>query len=352
MDLWGGSTGSRLVILLLSIVLSIVNCKVINSGYLNAGKEVTLTFDNTNPDDCLEYYFMTNYKKVYFNLVTTPSSVVKYKQRIILSDMPFSKCPQKCTEEPNYCTAISNRVFSQTQATFSKWFPTLYIYVINQIPTTTNLVDFLDSVKDLESVNDSNLEIVSSLHNLNQNQDVNALEETTDSPPLFTLTPSHLDQGCRLITKNLVPKCASLAKDDCVNPAFCTEECSLLTCQSDSGEKLFSLCTASNYTEDQLTKICESHAEFGKNYTWTKCENPIPYPDSLSETAVSIFLLSWVTMGLFVVCVCCYNLRLLKSGEVPWDVCPFCPEWLFPREIEDNPLYKDNDKESHENFMF
>lgn len=120
MDLWGGSTGSRLVILLLSIVLSIVNCKVINSGYLNAGKEVTLTFDNTNPDDCLEYYFMTNYKKVYFNLVTTPSSVVKYKQRIILSDMPFSKCPQKCTEEPNYCTAISNRVFSQTQATFSK----------------------------------------------------------------------------------------------------------------------------------------------------------------------------------------------------------------------------------------
>lgn len=164
--------------------------------------------------------------------------------------------------------------------------------MINQIPTTTNLVDFLDSVKDLESVNDSNLEIVSSLHNLNQKQDVNALAEITDSPPLFTLTPSHLDQGCRLLTKNLVPKCASLAKDDCVNPAFCTEECSLLTCQSDSGEKLFSLCTASNYTEDQLTKICESHAEFGKNYTWTKCENPIPYPDSLSETAVSIFLLS------------------------------------------------------------
>lgn len=212
---------TNLALLLLILFPMLVSMKIINKGYLSAGKEVTISFDSTNPEDCLEYEFMTNYKKVYFDLVTTPSSDPKFRQRIILTDMPFTKCPLKCTEEPNYCTAISNRIYSQTQATFSKCFPTLFIYIVNQIPPTTNLQEFLGSVEDLETTGDSNMEIDSTLSNLAERQ--NSLAEITETMPVFNLTPTHLGQGCKILD-NLVPQCASLANHDCINPAFCTTE--------------------------------------------------------------------------------------------------------------------------------
>jgi hypothetical protein len=96
------------------------SAEITNMGYLKAGQRVSLSFNNTNPNDCLEYTFMTNYKKVYFDLITTPTNDLRYKQRIIFSDLPFEKCPQKCTETPNYCTAISNKIYSQAQGMFSK----------------------------------------------------------------------------------------------------------------------------------------------------------------------------------------------------------------------------------------
>lgn len=298
MDLCAMKGRSTLMLLLLLLLPMLITAKIINKGYLTAGKEVEISFDSVNPDDCLEYNFMTNYKKVYYSLTTTPSTNVNFKQRIILTDMPFSKCPQRCTEEPNYCTAISNKIFSQTQATFSKCFPTLYIYIINQPATTTNLVGFLDSVSDLESIGDSNLEISSTLNNL---VDANTnLQDVTEKSPIFTLTPTHLTNGCKILD-DLVPQCASLSSDDCINPAFCTTKCGLLTCQSGSGENLFSLCTANNYTQGQLQNICSAHANYGDQYKWSKCENPIPYNPSLSETAVSILLVCCVMMTLLVV---------------------------------------------------
>jgi hypothetical protein len=191
-----------------------------NMGYLHAAKEVTLSYNDTSPDNCLEYKFMTNYKKVFFNLVTTPSTDPKYRQRIILSDMQHTVCPQRCSEEPNYCNAISNRIFAQTQATFSKCFPTLYVYIVN-LPQPTNLLaDFLDSVKDIESSSESNVELVSTFNGKFEGIQ-NLVEQSSDGTPLFNLYPTHLSQTCKVID-SIVPKCASLPNSDCIDPAFCT----------------------------------------------------------------------------------------------------------------------------------
>ena len=120
MDFQRKSMSQVVVLQVLFILMMYCSAEITNMGYLKAGQRVSLSFNNTNPNDCLEYTFMTNYKKVYFDLITTPTNDLRYKQRIIFSDLPFEKCPQKCTETPNYCTAISNKIYSQAQGMFSK----------------------------------------------------------------------------------------------------------------------------------------------------------------------------------------------------------------------------------------
>jgi hypothetical protein len=311
------------LIIWLILLVNLCSSVIIQKGYLHAGTEYSLNFTNTNPADCLEYTFMTNYKKVYFDLITTPSKNASYKQRIILTDTPHTTCPQKWSEEPNYCTAISNRIYSETQATFSKWFPTLYVYIINQPPIATALSEFIDEAQRIE------------------NSDEDNIEHTT---PIFKLKPAHLKSGCTVL-ENILPRCAALSNSDCINAAFCTTDWGLLTCQSATNDALFSLCTSADDTPQMLTEICSAHASFSANYNWEKWNNPVPYAPSLSESQVSIFLLSCLLMTSFIFCVCCYNIRLLKNGEAPCDICPICPECLFPREIEDDPLYNDNSEE-------
>jgi len=284
------------------------------------------------PGDWHEYLFMTNYKKVLFELTTTPSTDSRYRQRIILSDMRYSSCPERCSEETNYCTAVSNRLYAKTEAMFSKCFPTLYIYIINQSPSVLNMIEN----EAIES-SDSNFEA-----KITQLQDVD--QQTTNGSPIFTLKPSHLQLSWRVID-SIVPQWASLSKKDCVDPAFCTTDWELLTWRSDTGDSLFSLCTASSFKSHELFDICTSHADFHQNYTLSHCENPVPYNPTLPDTAASILLLSLAFMGLMIGWVWCYNIRLTKTNEVPCDVCPFCPEWLFPKAIEDNPLYQDDNEE-------
>lgn len=194
-------TNSWLIILLVLIV-NLCTSAVIPKGYLHADSEYSLTFNSTNPNDCLEYMFMTNYKKVFFDLVTTPSIKDNFKQRIILTDMPHTVCPQKCTELPNYCTAISNRLYSETQATFSKCFPTLYIYVINQPPTTTLLSEFIDEALTIENNDEDNIELATVNINKSQLVDIEQVSETT---PIFKLRPSHLTAGCRVL-QSVMPR--------------------------------------------------------------------------------------------------------------------------------------------------
>jgi hypothetical protein len=155
------------------------------------------------------------------------------------------------------------------------------------------------------------------------------------------LIPSHLSQGWKIITMDYLPQCASLGNLNCIDPAFCTIDCSLLSCNSESGENLFKLWTASNTTAEDMNLICSAHYKYGGVTKVEKCANPIPYKPSLSETSVSLMLLIWALMAMFVICVFWYNIRLLKTGEIPCDLCAFCPEWLFPWKIEDNPLYKE-----------
>lgn len=338
MDFHRKSVVHLFILQILSILWMYCQAGISKMGHLNAGQKVSLIFNSTNANDCLEYTFATNYKKVYFDLITTPTTDQKYRQRIILSDLPFAKCPLKCTEEPNYCTAISNRIFSQTQAMFSKWFPILYIYIVNKPDTSIGYLELPDENTEIEKIGDSNLEVYKSRITTAAAEGV---PESSSTTPMFTLTPNHLDRGWKIITMDFLPQCASLGVSQCINPAFCTTDCSLLTCQTESGENVFSLCTGTNSTAEEMDLICQSHSKYGGVNKVAKCTNPILYKPSLSETSVSILLLAWALMAMFACCIFCYNIRLLKTGEIPCDLCTFCPEWLFPRKIEDNPLYKE-----------
>lgn len=333
-------TNSWLTILLVLLV-NLCDSAVIPKGYLHADTEYSLTFNSTNPDDCLEYKFMTNYKKVFFDLVTTPTTKANFKQRIILTDMPNTVCPQKCTELPNYCTAISNRLYSETQATFSKWFPTLYIYVINQPPTATLLSEFIDEALTVENSDQDNIELATVNINSSELVDIQEVSETT---PIFKIKPSHLTVGCRVL-QSVQPRWAALSNSDCINSAFCTTEWGLLQCQSAEKNTLFSLCTSSEETEEELLKICSAHSEYSPNYLWQKCENPIEYSSSLSETAVSIFLLSLVLMTLFIFYVCCFSIFYFFDKSETITYLPIFPECFFKKEIDDDRLYNDNSEE-------
>lgn len=345
MDFQSKSMARILMLQILSMLWMYCQAGISKMGYLNAGQKVSLIFNSTNANDCLEYTFATNYKKVYFDLITTPTLDPKYKQRIILSDLPFAKCPVRCSEEPNYCTAISNRIFSQTQAMFSKWFPTLYIYIVNQPVANTGYLELPDDSAIIDKIGDSNLEV----HRSNiVAAGVEGVPESSSTTPMFTLIPTHLSEGWKIITMDFLPQCASLGISQCITPVFCTTECSLLTCQTETGENIFSLCTGSNSTAEELDLICQSHSKYGGVNTVSKCTNPIEYNPSLSETTVSILLLVCALMAMFACCVFWYNIRLLKTGEIPCDLCTFCPEWLFPKKIEDDPLY--NDEMGNESF--
>ena len=301
-------------------------------GYLNASKSYNLTYDSINPDEWLEYKFNTNYKKVLFDLATIPDNDDYYKQRIIISNLPYDKCPQKCSEEPNYWTAITNRHYAKTEAMISRCFPTFYIYVINIRVLYLNLIE-----DDHPSYSDAYSEFKTTMLNDQKPEEGHKL-------PVFDLTPKHLEAGCR-VAKSDIPECAPLSKDDCINPGFCTTNCSLLTCRSDEGNELFSVCTSTNSVDQSFTDICSAHANFNKNYTLSKCENPIVYNPSLPQSVASILLLLLATMMLMIICICCYNIHLTRTNKAPCDVCPFCPQWLFPRPIEDNPLYQDDNDE-------
>ena len=317
----------RMILLaLFSSVLVMSQSKIIQMGHLNAGELKDLTFNKNSVDDCLEYTFMTNYKKILFELLLTPSTDTNYKQRVILSDFQFSTCPQKCREEPNYCTVVSNQIYSKTEAMFSKWFPKLYVYIVN-LPTFKML-----NMLEQEDNNVGKLD-------LKTTQLVE--ERTTDKMPIFSLLPVHLPQGCQILN-DLVPQCASLSAKDCINPELCTTECDLLTCQADDGSNLFSLWTPTSFTAETLTGIWSAHSKFNEKYSLGKCMNPIPYYPTLADTAASILLLCLAFMGGLITCVCIYNLRLNKTNQEPCDICMFCPEWLFPKAIKDNPLYQED----------
>ncbi len=141
---------------------------------------------------------MTNYKKGYFDLVTTPSSDPRYQQKIVLSDMPHERCPTHCSSEPNYCQSISNRVFSQTQAVFSKCFPILYIYVVNQAPVS-NLAGFIE-----ENGIGEEEEIVE-FTPPNTLVEIVDVDQVSEKEPVFTIKPEHLETDC-LTLINVLPK--------------------------------------------------------------------------------------------------------------------------------------------------
>ena len=345
MDFWRKIRLFIPIFLYTLILVPSISAEIFHQGYLNASQQVSLSLDDLNPENCNEYVFMTNYKQGYFDLITTPSSKAGYDQRIILSDMPFKTCPHKWSEEPNYCKAISNRIFSETQGTFSKCFPALYVYIINQRPIQLGFEEFLEDLQENSLDSDLNI-IIESFEEKSEFVHISKIAKISDSLPVFTLTPSHLNSNCRTID-NILPKWASLSNKECINQAFCTTECGLLTCQSETKEKLFSICTGSNLKEPDFISIWSDHAKASLNYEWAQCDNPLSYNDSLTETEVSIFLIFWAFMTLLVSCACCYNLRLIKTGEAPCEVCPLCPECLFPREVEDDDSYIDSNNSKY-----
>ena len=316
-------------------------------GYLNAGEEMQLYYNSTYDQDWLEYKFMTNYKKVYFNLITNPSTSDKFKQRIILSNIPYDKCPHKWMEGNNFCHAVSNKIYSENQVMYSKWFPTLFIYIINQPVSGSTFIQqeisqYESNYKDL-LLEKSNSQIIAA--GIDDDNDI------LEPAPVFTLTPVHLEQGCLMISSELMPRWASLGNDHWIDPAFCTRYWKLLNWLSNSGENLFSLCTASILTDEDLNTIWSAHILYEGSLVQTNWVNPIPYEPSLSKTTVSILLVILLLMGVTVIWVFAYNIRLLKTGEVPWEFWCLCPEWLFPSKWEDNPLYK-GDLDNDSNYAF
>ena len=293
-------------ILLWCVILWTAGAQIRHMGRLNTSQSIKLGFNSTDPFEWLEYEFSTNYKKVLFELTTTPSEDPMYKQRIILSDMPYHYCPQRCSEEPNYCTAITNRISAKTEAMFSKWFPTLFVYIVNQHPMPHNMM--------LSDDSEGNLELDTTIFS-------DALAETTPGFPIFDLKPSHLESGWKIV-HSIVPQCAGLSLRDCIDPAFCTTDCSLLTCQNNDGGDLFSLCTASDITNETLFDVCSAHSQFQQNYTMRTCRNPTEYNPSLSQTSAGLLMLWLVVLGTVIFSTCCYALRLGKNSEATSMFCP------------------------------
>ena len=58
------------------------------------------------------------------------------------------------------------------------------------------------------------------------------------------------------------PRCASLPFHECVDPYYCTPDCSLLTCKGGDGQNLFQLCATSGITDEQASQVCNSHYAF------------------------------------------------------------------------------------------